>query len=128
MKYTVAPEMREDVIGTNRSQSMIKAVSGGVQRIEKEWNSQCAFITAGEDGTEGKKNMMIELNLVRSKIEKEVQASLSEMEEEMIFLEKDIVGRRLAQIGLEVTPHDTKMLDDGKEEGIEGETKPKSFR
>ena len=50
------------------------------------------------------------------------------MEEEMNFLEKDIVGRRLAQIGLEVTPHDIKMLDDGKEEGIEGETKPKSFR
>ena len=39
---------------------MIKAVSEGVQRIEKVWNPQCAFITAGEDGTEGNGNTMIE--------------------------------------------------------------------
>ena len=88
MKYTVSPEMREDVIGTNRSQSMIKAVSGGVQRIETEWNSQCALIMASEDGTEGKKNMKIELNLVRSKLEQEVRGSLSEIEEEMQVLHK----------------------------------------
>ena len=62
---------------------MIKAVSGNVQRIEKEWATQCAFIIASEGESKGKENMEYELKLVRSKLEQEVRSSLSKMEEEM---------------------------------------------
>ena len=70
---------------------MIKAVSANVQRIEKEWKTQCAFIAASEEGSKEKIQMKKEIALVRSKLEQEIWADLSEMEEEMKALDREIV-------------------------------------
>ena len=91
-RSTVAPELRADgEIEGSRSQSMIKAVSANVQRIEMEWNTQCAFIAASEEGSKEKTQMKKEIGLVRSKLEQEIRADLSKTEEEMKALDREIV-------------------------------------
>ena len=119
-KYTVAPELRPDgELASSRSQSMIKAVSRSVAKMEKDWKGNCAAIVASKDGSNERNQMKLELVLVRSKLENEVRDALSEMEEEMKGLKQDI---RRCTIDLEevrsldmVTPHDVKMLADAVE-------------
>jgi len=78
MKNTIAPEIEA---AGNRSQSMLKLVSGSLQKAEKEWYIHTALIDGSAEGSTGKAKMVLDVGFLRSKLEQQVKEDLVATEE-----------------------------------------------
>ena len=74
MKHAIAPVL--EAAAGSRTQSMIKIVSPAVLQVEKEWTTHLALIDGSAEGTKGRHNMVLEMNLLRSKLEMQVTEAL----------------------------------------------------